>query len=72
MFFFLFRYDPEADQWTVVASVASPRDGVGVCRLGDMMMAVGGFDGTQYLNTVECYDQKSNRWKKVSFRLRFQ
>lgn len=27
------------------------------------LYALGGYDGTAYLNTVECYDAKSNEWK---------
>lgn len=26
-------------------------------------MAVGGFDGTTYLKTIEMYDQEQNQWK---------
>ena len=61
-----FRYDPKTDTWTLVAPISSPRDAVGVCLLGDKIYAVGGYDGQQYLNDVECYDPQSNEWSKVS------
>ncbi len=59
------RYDPKTDTWTLVAPISSPRDAVGVCLLGDKIYAVGGYDGQQYLNDVECYDPQSNEWSKV-------
>ncbi len=61
----IFRYDPKTDTWTLVAPISSPRDAVGVCMLGDKLYAVGGYDGQQYLNDVECYDPQSNEWTKV-------
>ena len=64
--FSLFRYDPKTDTWTLVAPISSPRDAVGVCMLGDKLYSVGGYDGQQYLNDVECYDPQSNEWTKVS------
>ncbi|KAK0046000.1 kelch-like protein 5, partial [Biomphalaria glabrata] len=60
------RYDPKTDQWTVIATMSSARDSVGLCPLGDRLFAVGGYDGMQYLNDVECYDAVSNEWTKVS------
>lgn len=49
-----------------MAPISSPRDAVGVCLLGDKLYAVGGYDGQQYLNEVECYDPQLNEWTKVS------
>jgi hypothetical protein len=45
------------------------RDGVGLCVLGDKLMAVGGYDGTQYLDLVEAFDPISNTWAQVSANL---
>ena len=61
----LCRYDSKTDTWTLVAPISSPRDAVGVCLLGDKLYAVGGYDGQQYMNEVECYDAQSNEWAKV-------
>ena len=59
------RYDPKTDQWTCIATISSPRDAVGVCVLGEKVFAVGGYDGQQYLQDVECYDPANNEWTKV-------
>lgn len=60
------RYDPKTDTWTMVAPMSVPRDAVGVCVLGDRLIAVGGYDGQQYLTLVEAYDPHSNEWEPVS------
>lgn len=59
------RYDPKTDTWTMVAPMSVPRDAVGVCVLGDRLMAVGGYDGQQYLTLVEAYDPHLNEWEPV-------
>ena len=50
------RYDPVTNKWTFVSSMSCPRGGVGVAALGGRIYAVGGHDGSNYLNSVECYD----------------
>lgn len=62
----IIRYDPKTDTWTMVAPMSVPRDAVGVCVLGDRLMAVGGYDGQQYLTLVEAYDPHLNEWEPVS------
>jgi kelch-like protein 1/4/5 len=42
------------------------RDAIGVCRLGDRLIAVGGYDGQHYLKLVEAYDAQNNEWQEVS------
>lgn len=49
----------------MVAPMSVPRDAVGVCVLGDRLMAVGGYDGQQYLTLVEAYDPHLNEWEPV-------
>lgn len=49
-----------------IASLCIGRDSVGVALLGDNLFAVGGFDGHQYLKTVEKYDVDKNEWSEVS------
>uniref|UniRef100_A0A1B6E9X1 Kelch-like protein diablo n=1 Tax=Clastoptera arizonana TaxID=38151 RepID=A0A1B6E9X1_9HEMI len=60
------RYDPKTDTWTVVASMSIGRDAIGVSRLGDRLIAVGGYDGQSYLQLVEAYDSQSNEWQQVA------
>ena len=49
-------------QWKVVAPMSKRRCGVGVAMLGDFLYAIGGHDGSSYLNSVERYDPKTNQW----------
>ncbi|XP_071649675.1 kelch-like protein 5 [Temnothorax longispinosus] len=60
------RYDPKTDTWTMVAPMSVPRSRVGVCVLGDRLMAVGGYDGQQSLTLVEAYDPYLNEWEPVA------
>lgn len=60
------RYDPKTDTWTTIACMSVGRDAVGVCRLGDRLLAVGGYDGQSYLQLVEAYDSQSNEWQQVA------
>uniref|UniRef100_G3PQ87 Kelch-like protein 20 n=1 Tax=Gasterosteus aculeatus aculeatus TaxID=481459 RepID=G3PQ87_GASAC len=59
---FVERYDPQTNEWRMVASMSKRRCGVGVSVLDDLLYAVGGHDGSSYLNSVERYDPKTNQW----------
>ncbi|XP_066584092.1 kelch-like protein 5 [Prorops nasuta] len=59
------RYDPKTDTWTSIAPMSVARDAVGVCVLGDRLIAVGGYDGHQYLTLVEAYDPHLNQWEPL-------
>lgn len=59
------RYDPSTNTWTTVASLSSKKDAVAVTLFGTSLIAIGGYDGIQYLNTVEQYDPISNEWTKL-------
>lgn len=56
------RYDPETNEWRMVAPMTKRRCGVGCSVLGDMLYAVGGHDGQSYLNSIERYDPHMNQW----------
>ncbi|XP_071652799.1 kelch-like protein 5 [Temnothorax longispinosus] len=60
------RYDPKTDTWTMVAPMSVPRSEVGVCVLGDRLMAVGGYACQQRLTLVEAYDPHLNEWEPVA------
>lgn len=47
------RYDPQTNEWRMVAPMSKRRCGVGVTVLNDLLYAVGGHDGQSYLNSIE-------------------
>jgi len=47
------RYDPQSNEWRMVAPMSKRRCGVGVSVLNDLLYAVGGHDGQSYLNSIE-------------------
>ncbi|XP_060075655.1 kelch-like protein 2 [Ylistrum balloti] len=58
-----FVYDLETDEWKQIASMATPRMHHVVCSLYGMLYAIGGQDGnSRVLNSVECYNPKTDRW----------
>ena len=60
------RYNPNTDQWTMVAPMINCRDAVGAACLGDRLYAIGGYDGYKYLSAVESYDPEKNKWEEVA------
>jgi len=56
------RYDPQSNEWRMVAPMSKRRCGVGVAVLNDLLFAVGGHDGQSYLNSIERYDPQTNQW----------
>lgn len=49
-----------------IANLSIGRDAIGVALLGDRLIAIGGYDGVQYLKTVEQYDPDTNEWKQLA------
>lgn len=47
------RYDPQSNEWHMVAPMSKRRCGVGVAVLNELLYAVGGHDGQSYLNSIE-------------------
>lgn len=62
---FNFSYDPEQDRWFLVQPMHAKRLGVGVVVVNRLLYAVGGFNGTERLATVECYHPENNEWSFV-------
>ena len=60
------RYNPNTDQWTMVAPMINCRDAVGAACLGDKLYAIGGYDGNKYLSAVESYNPEKNKWEEVA------
>ena len=48
-------YDAGSNSWSSGASMPTARDYLGVTAVNDVLYAIGGFDGTNWLNTVEEY-----------------
>lgn len=62
----LFRYDPERDQWHLVAPMLTRRIGVGVAVINRLLYAVGGFDGANRLSSCECYNPERDEWRTMA------
>jgi N-acetylneuraminic acid mutarotase len=56
------RYDILTDTWEPVASMSIPRRALAAVTLNDGVYAVGGFDGTNCLASVERYDDAKGQW----------
>lgn len=59
------KYDPASDTWTLIANLDMGRDSIGVSVLGNSIITIGGFDGTNYLKTVERFNPETNQFEKV-------
>lgn len=60
------RYDPERDQWQLVAPMLTRRIGVGVAVINRLLYAVGGFDGANRLGSCECYNPDRDEWTSMA------
>ena len=49
-------YYPGNNSWSSGASMSAPRAYLSLAVVNDVVYAIGGFDGTNWLNTVEQYD----------------
>ena len=61
-------YDPITNQWIIHAKRTSyelniPRVGVGISVCNKQLYAIGGFDGRNFLKSIEMYDEIKQRWK---------
>ena len=48
--------------WKPVVAMQTKRSGVGLAVVGGQLLAVGGFDGVNYLKTVEIFNHNSSNW----------
>lgn len=56
------RYDPTADQWSMISSMRFRRSGVGCIGFRNFVYAIGGFNGTSRLCSAEKYNPETNVW----------
>lgn len=61
----MISYDPDQDRWTLVQPMHEKRLGVGVVVINRLLYAIGGFNGSDRLTTVECYHPENNEWTLV-------
>ncbi len=61
-------YDLDSAQWRTLAPLPTPRRGLTMVAVGDMLYALDGFVGDGgYLNRVERYDPRSDRWTTLDW-----
>ena len=49
-----------------MVAMQTKRSGVGLAVVGGQLLAVGGFDGVNYLKTVEILDSENGSWRLCS------
>ncbi|XP_071550708.1 kelch-like protein 40 isoform X2 [Panulirus ornatus] len=60
------KFDPGSDMWVPIAPLAQARAYLGVAVIHDQLYAIGGYDGSRWLNSVERYDPLRDQWTTVS------
>ncbi|XP_074621163.1 kelch-like protein 18 [Acropora palmata] len=60
------QYNFHSGKVKYIPPLNTPRSGLGVAVLDGKLYAVGGHDGTSYLNSVECYNLTTGEWKFVA------
>lgn len=59
-------YDLRSNSWDLSTPMSSKRGRVGVATLDQHLYAIGGYNGTSYLNTGERYDTILNSWVAIA------
>ena len=59
------RFDSHTGKWELIASMNEPRRALTAVALPDGIYAIGGYNGKDYINTVEKYDFMANKWVTV-------
>eukprot|EP01017_Pseudomicrothorax_dubius_P008719 TRINITY_DN1287_c0_g1_i4.p1 TRINITY_DN1287_c0_g1~~TRINITY_DN1287_c0_g1_i4.p1 ORF type:complete len:819 (-),score=157.68 TRINITY_DN1287_c0_g1_i4:215-2671(-) len=60
------RYDINLGTWEIIANMNTPRRALASVMLPDGVYAIGGFDGHNYLCTVERFDEGTNAWVYIN------
>ena len=55
------KCNPNTKQWSGVLSMISTRHALGAAVTDEIIYAVGGYDGLNFLNSVEKYDPGTNQ-----------
>ncbi|CAM4693668.1 unnamed protein product [Leuciscus chuanchicus] len=59
-------FNPETNQWTLIAPMSSRRISLGVIAYADLVYAFGGLDGASHLRSAEAYNPLTNIWSDVA------
>lgn len=59
-------FNPLNNKWTKSTPMRTLRSRVGVSVLDGQLYAIGGYNGTERLDTVEVYDPRDKKWKVVA------
>ena len=54
-------YNPRTDLWSSIAAMSTKRSRTAVATVGNMLYAVGGYDGASDLASAECYNTQFNQ-----------
>ena len=59
-------YNPVEDHWTLIDDTVIPRRAAGIATVGNLVYIIGGGDNEEnYLDTMECYNEQTNKWEIV-------
>lgn len=58
------KFDLDQNMWINIASLHTKRSKMSVLECCGNIYVIGGFDGSQTLNSVECYNPTTNRCSK--------
>ena len=62
IFLLVKKFDVEQNAWVNMASLHVKRSKMSVVECSGYIFVVGGFDGSQTLNSVECFNPSNNRY----------
>ena len=62
------RYDPQKDEWEMVANMGTKRWGAGVAVMENRLWVIGGMNGAERgaLPTLEVYDPHVDKWEEIN------
>ncbi|KJH50404.1 kelch repeat protein [Dictyocaulus viviparus] len=60
-------FDPDSQRWNSLAPLQQRRCRCGVVRAGDLIYAIGGFNGSARIRSVEIYDPHRDLWLNGPF-----
>lgn len=60
------KYDPAANQWSIVQPMRRKRRYLSAVALNGRLYAIGGYDASSRLNTVECFDSSTSQWSAMT------